>query len=53
MKNKWWHISDKELDVLFRKELKRSQNYFDETSWIRMKIKMHNHAYIQQQMIQI
>ena len=53
MKNIWWHISDKELDALFRKELKRSQNNFDETSWIRMKIKLNINYYIQQKMIQI
>lgn len=53
MKNTWLNISDKALDMLFRKELKRSKISFDETAWIRMKIKLNNYSRFQQQISKI
>ncbi|MCU0323797.1 MAG: hypothetical protein MUF45_00885 [Spirosomaceae bacterium] len=43
MKNNWLFISDKALDMLFRKELKRGNIPFDETAWIKMKVKLNYH----------
>lgn len=53
MKNNWLLISDKELDTLFRKGLKISKIPFDETTWIKMKIKLNSYSHFQQQMTQI
>lgn len=49
MKNRWFIMSDKELDSFIRKGLKRHITPFDETSWVNMKIKLNSYSYIQQQ----
>ncbi|MDR6563719.1 MULTISPECIES: hypothetical protein [unclassified Arcicella] len=53
MKNNWLSISDKALDNLFRNALKRSKIPFDEIAWIKMKIKLNNYSYNQQQISEI
>ncbi len=53
MKDNWLSISDKALDMLFRKELKRSKIPFDESAWIKMKIKLNCYSHVQQQISKI